>query len=517
LEIQPVKNLEIWGLSSHKYPYDGYLPLRLEFTESVAGVRQVVDTLVIVCPDPLKRDGVAILVGTNTSLVKNLFESCRKQAGEKFLNVLTVHPVIREAYESIQQTNASQQDPDKHGTVWFVKHNPVVLKPDEVLQLPGLVKFPGQMTESLVLIDKAAVNDTSSDDLEVRPELHSASVVSTRRVTVTVKNVSTKDVCVKRGTPLAHVFPVSLVPHLASTSTPEQPTLSPTSFDFGDSPMPEEAKRTLCEKMMQRRDVFSLHESDVGCSKSTTHEIRLNDSRPFRERSRRLAPADFEDVRLHIQELQSAGIITESRSPFASPIVVVRKKSGKVRMCVDYRTLNQRTTPDQYTVPRIEDALHSLSGSKWFTVLDLRSGYYQIPMSAPDKEKTAFICPVGFYQFERMPQGICGAPATFQRVMERTVGDMNFLEVLVYLDDLIIFGRTIEEHEERLLKVLDRLREEGLKISLDKCQFGRTSVNYVGHIVSQNGISTDPSKIEAVVSWPQPQTVTELRSFTGAL
>ncbi|GAA6095444.1 uncharacterized protein LOC114911105 [Tachysurus ichikawai] len=111
LEIQPVGNLEIWGLSSHKYPYDGYLPLRLEFTESIAGMRQVVDTLVIVCPGPVKRDGVAILVGTNSSLVKNLFESCRKQAGEEFLNVLTVHPVIREAYESIQErvTGGSRQ------------------------------------------------------------------------------------------------------------------------------------------------------------------------------------------------------------------------------------------------------------------------------------------------------------------------------------------------------------------------------------------------------------------------
>ncbi|KAG1937128.1 interleukin-1 receptor accessory protein-like 1-A, partial [Pimephales promelas] len=332
---------------------------------------------------------------------------------------------------------------------------------------------------------------------------------------VTVRNASTREVWIKRGTPLAHVFPVTMVLQLSSNPQSEQSNLSPTCFDFGDSPMPEEAKQSLCEEMMQRKEVFSLHEWDVGCAKSTMHEIRLNDSRPFRERSRRLAPADWEDVRQHLQELKSAGMISESRSPYASPIVVVRKKSGKVRMCVDYRTLNQRTIPDQYTVPRIEDALHSLSGSKWFTVLDLRSGYYQIPMSGPDKEKTAFVCPLGFYEFERMPQGICGAPATFQRVMERTVGDMNFLEVLVYLDDLIVFGRTLEEHQQRLLKVLDRLRDEGLKISLDKCQFGRTSVNYVGHIVSQDGMSTDPSKIEAVMSWPKPQTVTELRAFLG--
>lgn len=130
LDLQPVENLEIWGLSSHKYPYDGYLPLRLEFTESVAGVHQVIDTLAIVCPDPVKREGIAILLGTNTSLVKKLLESCREQAGEKFLNVLTIHPVIREVYETIQQTDVSQDDPDKHGTVWFVKQNPVVLTPN---------------------------------------------------------------------------------------------------------------------------------------------------------------------------------------------------------------------------------------------------------------------------------------------------------------------------------------------------------------------------------------------------
>lgn len=112
-------------------------------------------------------------------------------------------------------------------------------------------------------------------------------------------------------------------------------------------------------------------------------------------------------------------IIKESRSPYASPIVIVRKKNGTIRMCIDYRLLNSRTVPDQYTTPCIDEALDSLSGSKWFPVLDLRSGYYQIPMAEEDKEKTAFICPLGFFQFERMPQGITGAPATFQRLMEK--------------------------------------------------------------------------------------------------
>ncbi|KAK7945433.1 hypothetical protein WMY93_001161 [Mugilogobius chulae] len=148
----------------------------------------------------------------------------------------------------------------------------------------------------------------------------------------------------------------------------------------------------------------ALHQTqdewDVGLAKDVEHKIRLSDSTPFRERSRRLAPADIDDVRRHLQQLLEAGILKESRSPYASPIVVVRKKNGSIRICIDYRTLNSRTIPDQYTIPRIDDALDCLTGSKWFSVLDLRSGYYQIAMSEEDKEKTAFICPLGFYQFE---------------------------------------------------------------------------------------------------------------------
>lgn len=253
----------------------------------------------------------------------------------------------------------------------------------------------------------------------------------------------------------------------------------------------------------------------MGLAKGVEHSIHLSDPRPFHERSRHIAPADIDDVRRHIQKLLAAGIIKESRTPYASPIVIVRKKNGEIRMCIDYHTLNSRTVPDQYTTPRIDEALDCLAGSKWFSVLDLRSGYYQIAMKEEDKEKTAFICPLGVYQFERMPQNITGAPAMFQRLMEKAVGDMNLLQVLVYLDDLIIFGKSLEEHEERLLKVLDRLREVNLKISLDKCRFCQTKVKYVGHIVSDEGVEVDPAKVEAVHTWPRPTNLETLQSFLG--
>lgn len=136
-------------------------------------------------------------------------------------------------------------------------------------------------------------------------------------------------------------------------------------------------------------------------------------------------------------------------------------------------------------------------------------------MKEEDKEKTAFICPLGFYQFERMPQGITGAPATFQRLMEKAVGDMHLLQVLVYLADIIVFGKTLEEHEQRLLKVLDRLEEVGLKVSIDKCQFCQTEVKYVGHIVSEAGIATDPKKVDVVKNWKEPTDLKSLKSFLG--
>lgn len=514
LPLTPIENLEIWGLSSQRYPYDGCLSLKLEFPGSVAGVAESIDALVLVCPDPIMKGDVNILVGTNTAVVKKLVEICETKMGSDFLHTLTVHPEIRTAYEQVIAVSKCDVD-DCRGTVWFPRLKPLKLTPGESVRVSGILKYPATTSAKPLLVDQPE-ESRFPEELLVRAEVQSATAVHSKRIGVTIRNVSSCPVTIKRGMPIAHVFPVDVVPAVSKPrESSGQIQLTKDSFHFGDTPVSEEWKQRLAKKMLERKDVFSCDEFDVGCSKSTQHHIRLTEDKPFRERSRRLAPADIEDVRQHLRKLKEAGIIADSRSPYASPIVVVRKKNGQIRMCVDYRTLNRRTIPDQYTVPRIEDALACLNGSQWFSVLDLRSGYYQIPLSEDDQEKTAFICPVGFYQFQRMPQGICGAPATFQRVMEKTVGDMNLLEVLVYLDDLIIFGRTLEEHEERLLKVLDRLQGEGLKLSLDKCTFCQTSVSYVGHIVSQDGVSTDPSKIEAVKSWPRPQNVTELRSFLG--
>lgn len=180
---------------------------------------------------------------------------------------------------------------------------------------------------------------------------------------VLIQNESLKDATIPVGTVLGHLCITDVVTTLSKQQQATE-EFDASSIDFGESPVPEEWKTRLRQRLSERADVFSLHELDVGLAKGVEHTIRLSDPQPFRERSRRIAPADIDNVQCHIQKLLAAGIIKESRSPYAFPIVIVRKKNGDVRMCIDYRTLNSRTVPDQYTTPRIDEAMDCLSGSK---------------------------------------------------------------------------------------------------------------------------------------------------------
>ena len=183
---------------------------------------------------------------------------------------------------------------------------------------------------------------------------------------------------------------------------------------------------------------------------------------------------------------------------------------------IDFRKLNSKTKRDAYALPRINEMFDSLYGARWFSSLDIKSAYWQVEVEEADKEKTAFtVGPLGFYECNRMPFGLSNAPATFQRLMENCLGDMNMHSCLIYLDDIVVFSRTFEEHIERLEKVFERLVEAGLKLSPAKCNLFQKELKYLGHIVSPEGIATDPKKVECVREWPVPQNLKQLQSFLG--
>ena len=209
------------------------------------------------------------------------------------------------------------------------------------------------------------------------------------------------------------------------------------------------------------------------------------------------------------------GIIDKSTSPWCSPVVLVQKKDGTTRFCVDYRRLKDVTRKDSFPLPRVDSTLDALDGSQWFSTLDLKSGYWQVDLEESAKEKTAFSYGKGLWQFNVMPFGLCNAPATFERLMEFVLVHMPWETCLVYLDDIIVLGKSFDEHLDNLTQVFERLRNSNLKLSTTKCCLCQTQVTYLGYVVTRNGIEPDPKKIEAVRSWPVPLNVQELRSFLG--
>ncbi|KAL0202987.1 hypothetical protein M9458_001005, partial [Cirrhinus mrigala] len=265
----------------------------------------------------------------------------------------------------------------------------------------------------------------------------------------------------------------------------------------------------------QYASVFVEREGDLGYTDLIEHQIPLLDDAPVCQRYRRLPPSQYEEVKAHIKQLLEHDVIRESCSPYSSPIVIVKKKDGSIRMCVDYRQLNAKTRRDAYPLPRIEESLDALSGACWFSTLDLASGYNQVAVAEKDKQKTAFCTPFGLFEYNRLPYGLSNGPSTFQRLMECIFSDESFQSVLLYLDDVIVFSSTVEQHLERLERVLQRFQHHGLKVKLSKYCFFQKEVRYLGHVISSEGVATDPEKIQAVAEWARPQTAKELRSFLG--
>lgn len=263
------------------------------------------------------------------------------------------------------------------------------------------------------------------------------------------------------------------------------------------------------------RDCFAFSTRELGCITNTKMDIKLSDTTPVVYRPYRMPFAERQVVRDMVQELEDSEIIRPSTSNYASPVLLVKKKSGEYRLCIDYRALNKKTIKEHYPIPRIDDQLDSLSGYKYYTTLDLMSGYYQLCMSETSKHLTAFITPDGHYEFNRMPFGLVNAPSNFQRAINNILGNARFKEAFAYMDDVIIPSRTIEEGFRKLKSTLELFRTAGITLKLSKCNFLKESIDYLGFEVCAAGIRPGKSKINAVDVFPRPTDQHKVRQFLG--
>lgn len=429
-QLFELSELQVKGADGGLIPYRGYIEAEIR----VPGVKRL-DVPVLVVGDTEYNLDVPVIVGTNVIRMLTKVDS----------------PELSDAWKDAIHAACITSS---MGIVKSAKE--IEVKPLQTVTVSGLARLTGNV-ESAMTEETAS----ASSRLKVCPRVVKIDLGGkTARVLVKILNISAKPMVIKPHTPLCELQEVkvlrSWLPEERSTeenrqnqegvsSQAKMEFLSKMKFDL--SHLANDHRQKFGDFLYCWKDVFSQHSLDLGNTDLVKHEIHLDKPEPFKEPYRRVPPGLMNEVREHLNEMLALGAIRPSKSPFSSNVVIVRKKDGTIRFCIDYRKLNSRTHKDAYALPRIDDTLHLLAGAQYFTKLDLKSGYWQVEMEESDKEKTAFqVGSLGFYESKRMPFGLCNAPATFQRLMERCMGDMNLRDCLIYLDDIIVFSESFDQH-----------------------------------------------------------------------
>ena len=303
--------------------------------------------------------------------------------------------------------------------------------------------------------------------------------------TVVLRNNTWDRLEIKKGMPITWMVATNEVPKvtnlLSAEETKEQPTLTEAErqdlllekLDLSClEAWPEDQAGKSHSLLKEYHDIFLLEKHDLGHTNATKHKIVLKDpdTPPFKEHFCRIPPPQLDEVREHLKLMLDAGVIQPSNSPWCNAVVLVRKKDGSLRFCIDFRKLNSLTVKDSHPLPRICETLESLTGAAHYSTFDMNSGFWQVPMDEESKQHTAFtLGSMGLYECKSMPFRLCNAPPTFQRLMQNCLGKLNLTYCLIYLDDVIVFSETPEEHLRRMRVVFNCLREHGLKLKPSKC------------------------------------------------
>ena len=361
--------------------------------------------------------------------------------------------------------------------------------------------------------------------------VYTTLVDGSNRITVVLRNNTRDWLKIKKGVPIAQMVTANEVPKgtnlFSAEQTKEQSTLTETErqdlllekLDLsGLEAWSQEQAEQARSLLKEYHDIFSLEKHDMGHTNTTKHKIVLKDPDTplFKERFCRIPPLQLDEVREHLKLMLDAGVIRPSNSPWCNAVVLVRKKDGSLCFCIDFRKLNSLTVKDSHPLPRICETLESLAGATHFSTFDMNSGFWQVPMDEESKQYTAFtLGSMGLYECESMPFGLCNTPPTFQRLMQNCLGELNLTYCLIYLDDVIVFSDTPDEHLWRMRVVFDRLHEHGLKLKPSKCEVFKSEINYLAHHVSQKGVLPSKKNLESIAQCPPPDTYTKVKSFVG--
>lgn len=402
--------------------------------------------------------------------------------------------------------------------------------PKEVLHLAEKVEVPANSTRYVRCVTGPRPGHQKGDYLaeshtgkyDVQPTL---ITVRNGHATIAVTNFSSTAFNTEIGQPIATIesvensAPLHSLPTSTEQSTPAGDTeiepelaLAISQIQVGPDLAPTQVNAL---HSLLRKYRYCFRPDILGKCSLFQHRIVTNNHQPIATPPYRQSQDRRQVTNRLVSDYLNQGIIQASHSPWASPVVLVTKKNGDTRFCVDYRKLNAVTERDVYPLPRIDDSLAALDGSGYFTCLDLKSGYHQIEINEDDRPKTAFVTCDGLFEWRVMPFGLTNAPATFQRTMDVVLSGLKFNTCLVYLDDILIFSKTFDDHLLRLGKVLRRLSDANLTLNLAKSKFCLPQITYLGHVVGQDGLQPDPDKIAAVREFPVPKDVTGVRSFLG--
>lgn len=404
-------------------------------------------------------------------------------------------------------------------------------EPNENLRTQNRVKIAGKSSAILKVQQEKGIYEADSlvgiesifPDKRIKIWNGINTVNGKKEILLRIYNYGSNEIQIEKDTIIARIGMVEITNKLETakridamnSDEPKNELRNDIKKIIEEEKLTEIEKEKLNELLNEFIEIFAKSKMDIGFTGIVQHTIDTQNNAPIKQKPYRI-PYALEGIAMkEVEDLLQKEIISPSSSPWTSPVVLVEKKNGDYRFCIDYRKLNGVTKKDAYPIPNINEVLDKLNSNKYFTTLDLAAGYWQIAIADKDREKTAFQIKDNLYEFNRLPFGLSNAPATFQRFMNYTLRGLHGQTCLIYLDDVIILGNTLDAHVENIRKVFERLKATGVTLRLKKCQFLQKEVQFLGHLVSENGIEPYPGNTIKVKQFPTPTNTKEVKSFLG--